>query len=148
MRTIPIIILVLIYTFSNAQENISGQHQNELGETLILNSDKTFENYNEIEGKIINEILLTPHCGYIAFATVIEFEIINSDLKNYEHKSIPIIIKCPEFYKENFFNKKNTYKIKITNNSGTEFGWNIPNLKISENYKLGREFWSFSIEKI
>lgn len=111
-------------------------------------NDKTTEVYNEIKGKIINEISLTPHCGYIAFATVIEFEIINSDLKNYEKKTIPIIIKCPEFYKENFFDKKSTYRIKITDNSQTEFGWNIPNIKIYEKQKIGKEFWAVSIEKI
>ena len=43
--------------------------------------DRDIEYNNEVTGKIINEISLTPHCGYIAFATVIEFEIINSNLK-------------------------------------------------------------------
>ncbi|MFA7617246.1 MAG: hypothetical protein WCY16_11765 [Weeksellaceae bacterium] len=105
-------------------------------------------NENEITGRIINEISLPPHCGNLAFATVFEFEIINSDLLNYNQKSIPLLIKCPEFYGKRFFNKENTYKIKVTDNSQTDFNWTISNLETSKKYNLERDYWVIDIEKL
>lgn len=43
MKTFSSIILILFFTTSGIQEDIYGKYKNGLGETLILNSDKTFE---------------------------------------------------------------------------------------------------------
>ena len=48
---------------------------------------------------------MPPHCGYIASATLIEFEILESKIRNYNKKSIPIIVRCPEFFGMNFLIK-------------------------------------------
>lgn len=101
----------------------------------------------KITGKIINKISLPPDCGYIAFATVMEFEIINSNFKDYTRKSIPIIVCCPEFYEDNFFNKDDIYKITIADEKQTDFGWTIPNIEITEKYQLKKKYWLINIEK-
>lgn len=43
MKALSTLIFVLFIIISNAQENLIGKYQNELGETLILKSDNTFE---------------------------------------------------------------------------------------------------------
>jgi len=35
----------------------------------------------KLTGKIVSDISLSSDCGYIAYATVIEFEIIDSNIK-------------------------------------------------------------------
>ncbi|MFZ4932114.1 hypothetical protein [Chryseobacterium sp. Mn2064] len=101
----------------------------------------------EITGKIINEVILSPGCGYLAQATVIEFEIINSNLKNYPDKNIPIIIQCPEFYGDCFFEKNKTYTLHVMDKSGTDFGWTITNLSVQKKYNLEKKLWTISIKK-
>lgn len=84
---------------------------------------------------------------YIAYATIIEFEIINSNLKNYTDKKIPIIVKCPELYGNHFFEKDKIYTLSLINKSQTDFGWTIPNLSIEKKYMLNKKLWATSIKK-
>jgi hypothetical protein len=43
MRKLYLLLFVLIFTISGAQEKIIGEYSNEFGEKLILNPDNTFE---------------------------------------------------------------------------------------------------------
>ena len=84
-------------------------------------------NQFELKGKIINEISLTPHCGFNAFGTVIEFEIIEFSDPNYKLESIGVIFTCPESYEKGFFEIGKTYSINITDQKQGDFEWTIPN---------------------
>ncbi|KFE99669.1 hypothetical protein IX39_03115 [Chryseobacterium formosense] len=82
---------------------------------LVIISSLTFAQINKIKGneyemtgKIINDISLPPGCGYVAFGVVVEFEIINTNLKKFTNRRIPIIVTCPESY-----GKTSLRKIKL-----------------------------------
>jgi len=100
----------------------------------------------EMTGKIINTISLPPGCGYVAFGIIIEFEIIDTNFKNYTNNQIPIIITCPEAYGKDFFEKDKTYKLIFSDKKQTDFGWTIPNLGILEKYALKKQFWLITIK--
>lgn len=102
---------------------------------------------NELIGRIIKDISMPGNCGYIAFATILEIEILESGLKDYEQKHIPLIVKCPQFFGEKFFNKNDIYKIKISDKSKTDFGWTIPNINELDKYNLTKKLWVTDIEK-
>ncbi|MGH1515893.1 hypothetical protein [Chryseobacterium sp. JK1] len=118
-----------------------------LGLTLSFSQKKNESRKYLLTGKIVNDISLPPGCGYLAQATVIEFEIINSNLKNYPDKNIPIIIQCPEFYGDGFFEKNKTYTLHVMDKSGTDFGWTITNLSVQKKYNLEKKLWAISIKK-
>jgi len=96
-------------------------------------------NQFELEGKIINEISITPHCGTIAWGTVIEFEILIFSNSEYKLDSIGVILTCPEFYDDDFFEIGKTYTLTIADENQADFGWTIPNESILEKYKLDKK---------
>jgi len=118
-----------------------------LGISLSFSPEKMESKKYKLTGKIVNDIALPPGCGYIAYATVIEFEIIDSNIKNYTDKKIPIIVKCPEFYGDHFFEKNKVYTLNIIDKSQTDFGWTITNLSIEKKYNLDKKLWAISIKK-
>lgn len=127
---------------------------NKLVFLFILISSLTFAQASKIEGgeyemtgKIINDITLPPGCGIIAFGIIIEFEIIDTNLKNYMNNQIPIIITCPEAYGKNFFKKNKTYKLIFSDKKQTDFSWTISNLSILEKYSFKKQFWLINIKK-
>ena len=101
----------------------------------------------ELKGKIINHISLPPDCGYVAWGTVIEFEIIQFTNPNYKSKSIGVIFRCPESYGDDFFEIGKTYTMSVVENSQTNFSWNIPNKSILKKYNLNKELIVFKAEK-
>ena len=101
----------------------------------------------ELKGKIINEISLTPHCGYIAFGTVIEFQILEFSDSSYKQDSIGVIFTCPEFYKDGFFEVGKTYSITIADENQADFGWTILNESILSKYKLDKKLWVINADK-
>ncbi len=110
-------------------------------------TDSIRGNQFELKGKIINEISLTPHCGYFAFGTVIEFEIIEFSDLNYKLDSIAVIFTCPEFYEDGFFEVGNTYTITVADENQADFGWTIPNESILIKYKLDDKLWVIKADK-
>lgn len=115
---------------------------------LLSFSPKKIENQKyKLTGKVVNDISLPPDCGYIAYATVIEFEIINSNIKNYTDTKIPIIVKCPESYGNHFFEKDKIYTLSLIDKSQTDFGWTITNLNVEKKYNLDKKLWAISIKK-
>lgn len=102
----------------------------------------------ELTGSIINTVSLPPHCGAVAWGTVVEFKVMKfSDLK-YKSDTIAVIFTCPEFYKDNFFQVGQNYRMTVSNENQADFGWSIPNRSILENYHLNSELWVISAEKI
>ncbi|MCJ7932719.1 MAG: hypothetical protein MUW56_03545 [Chryseobacterium sp.] len=124
-----------------------------LGTSLSFSPKRMESRKYKLTGKIVSDISLPPGCGYIAYATVIEFEIIDSNIKNYIDKTIPIIVKCPEFYGDHFFEKDKIYTLNIINKiniiyaNQTDFGWTIPNISIQNKYNLDKKLWAVSIKK-
>lgn len=105
-------------------------------------------NQFELQGKLINEITLTPHCGIIAWGTVMEFEIIEFSDSSYKRNSIGVIFTCPEFYKDIFFELSEIYKITITDENLTNIEWAIPNELRLTKYQLKKRLWVVAAEKL
>jgi hypothetical protein len=118
-----------------------------LGLSLSFSPKKIESRKYLLTGKIVNDVSLPPGCGYIAYATVIEFEIIDSNIKNYTDKKIPIVVKCPEFYGDYFFEKDKIYTLQLIDKSQTDFGWTITNLSVEKKYNLDKRLWAISIKK-
>lgn len=118
-----------------------------LGISLSFSTKRIENRKYKLTGKIVGDIALPPGCGYIAYATVIEFEIIDSNIKNYTNKKIPIIVKCPESYGNHFFEKDKIYTLSLIDKSQTDFGWTITNLNVEKKYNLDKKLWAISIKK-
>ena len=110
-------------------------------------TDSIRGNQFELKGKIIKEISLTPHCGIVAWGTVIEFEIIEFSNSNYILDSICVIFTCPEFYDDGFFEVGKTYTITVADENQADFGWSIPNESILTKYKLDKRLWVIKADK-
>jgi len=110
-------------------------------------TDSIRGNQFALKGKIINEISLTPHCGTIAWGTVIEFEIIEFSDSDYKLDSIGVIFTCPEFYDDGFFEVGKTYTITVADKNQADFGWTIPNESILTKYKLDKKLWVIKADK-
>lgn len=95
----------------------------------------------QLKGKIIHDVSLTPDCGTIAWGTVIEFEIIEFSDPDYKSRSIGVIVTCPEFYKDNFFQVGETYTITVADENQADFTWTVPNESSLEKYKLKKKLW-------
>lgn len=115
--------------------------------SAIAQNKKPKRNQYQLTGKIVNDFKLPGNCGYIAYAFVLEFEIINTSLKNYENKQIPIIVRCPDFFGENFFEKNKAYTLIFTDKYKKDFGWTISNIPILKSYNLEKEYWLLDIKK-
>ena len=101
-----------------------------------------------LKGKIKNEISLTHGCGYIKYGTVIEFEIVEFDDLTYSKKEIGVIIRCPEFYKDHFFEIGKLYEMTVSYNIRDINSWTIPNQKQLEKYNLKSKLWAINMKKI
>jgi len=101
-----------------------------------------------LKGKIINEKSLTPGCGYIKYGSVIEFIIIEFADITYSEKEIGVIIRCPEFYKDNFFEVGKLYEMTVSYEIIDSNSWTIPNLEQLEKYNLKSKLWAINTKKI
>ena len=102
----------------------------------------------QLIGRIIEKVQLTPHCGIMAWGTVLEFQVINLVGMNYLSKKIGIIITCPEFYQDNFFQKGKTYQVVFSDQNQAGFEWTIPNKDLLKKYGLPFEPYAISVKKI
>nr|WP_321453088.1 hypothetical protein [uncultured Carboxylicivirga sp.] len=126
--TITILALILISAIGFAQ------------------TDSIRGNRVELEGRLINEISMTPNCGYIAWATVIEVEIKKCSNSKYELDSVGVIVTCPEFYDNGFFKAGKTYTLEVSDENQADFGWTIPNDSILDKYNLDKRLWVIRAE--
>lgn len=104
-------------------------------------------NQFELKGVIINKVSMTPHCGTIAWGTVIEFKIIKYSDSNYKLDSIGLIFTCPEFYEDGFFEVGKTYSVIVADENQADFGWSIPNDSILTKYNLDKKLWVIKADK-
>jgi hypothetical protein len=95
-------------------------------------------------GKLVKAVPLTPSCGIIAWAIVHKFEVLTTTFPNYGKKYVLIIQTCPEFLKENFFQKGIIYEIDVATNSGVTFGYSVINNYEKEKLPI---FWTRKIER-
>jgi hypothetical protein len=107
-------------------------------------SDSIRGNQFYLTGKIAEKVQLTPHCGIIAWGTVIEFEVTELVGINYPRKTIGIIITCPEFYKNDYFEIGKTYQVVFSDRNQADFEWTIPNRDLLKKNNLS--FYSYAIE--
>ncbi len=105
-------------------------------------------NQFELKGKMINDILFPARCGDVAFAIVIEFEIIEFSDSNYSLDSVPVIFTCPEFYGDDFFELGEVYIVKLADEVQADLGWAIPNASVLLKYNLDKELFAIGAEKV
>jgi hypothetical protein len=101
----------------------------------------------QLTGRIIATVQLTPHCGILAWGTVVEFEVVELVGMSYLNKNLGIIITCPEFYKDISFEKGKTYQIVFSDKNQADFGWTIPNREVLKKNGLSFEPFAISIKK-
>ena len=102
----------------------------------------------QLKGKIVGKIELTPHCGVVAWGTVIEFEVTELIGMNYPKKKIGVIITCPEFYEGNFFEAGKTYQVVFSDKNQADFSWTIPNKDLLKKNSLPFDPYVVKIRKI
>jgi hypothetical protein len=119
-----------------------------LGLVSSAQTDSIPEETYLLKGKIINEISLTPDCGYFSFGTVIEFEIVEFSDLTYLKNEIGVIFCCPEFYKDNFFEVGKLYEMAVSYEMSYSASWIIPNEKLLEKYNLKSKLWVLNAKKI
>ncbi len=129
MKNILLLAVLLYGINAKAQDSIKG-------------------NQYHLKARIINTLDLPgPDCGYFAFATVIEFEIIKFSDSAYSLKNVPIIFTCPEFYGKDFFKVGMIYNIKLADENQAQFGWTIINKGVLNKYDCKKEFWAIDAKK-
>ena len=90
----------------------------------------------------------TPGCGLVAWATVVEFEVIKLTGMNYQNKELGIIFTCPENYSNSFFKKGNTYTVVFSDKNQTGFEWTIPNKDLLKKNGLSFEPYAISVKRM
>jgi len=116
--------------------------------TAFSQEDSIRGNKFHLTGKLKDKIKMPPHCGIIAWATVIEFDVLEISGMNYSNKSIGIIIPCPTIYADNFFEKGKTYSIVFSDNNQADFGWAIVNKDLLKKNGLSYDPYAILVEKI
>jgi hypothetical protein len=116
--------------------------------TAFAQTDSIREKQFHLTGKIAGKVELTPACGILAWGTVIEFEVTKLDGISYHQKMIGIIITCPEFYKDNFFETGKKYQVIFSDKNQASFGWMIPNKDLLKKYNLAFDPYAVEVKKI
>lgn len=80
---------------------------------------------------------------------MMEFKITSLNLPNYNSKTINLLVPCPEWYGDNFFDKGEFYTVRFFDDCKDRcFDLFICNeLEYSKRKRLKRRFWINSIEK-
>ena len=114
------------------------------GLTQNFQTDSKKETKYVLKGKLLNEFDgLTPLCGIVAWATVVEFEIIEFSDSEYLKKRIPIIFTCPSSNNNKQFEVGKTYELILTDKNPAEFEWTMLESKkeILNKYELKKKYW-------
>lgn len=105
----------------------------------------------QFKGKMIGNLDDGADCGYLKFATVVDFQIIEFSDKKIKQKNIGIIVRCPELYGKNFFKDGKIYKLTIETEKNRKlndnFDYTIQNMRAFEKYKNENIYWAISISK-
>jgi hypothetical protein len=101
-----------------------------------------------LTGKIAGKVELTPPCGIFAWGTVMEFEVTKLEGISYSPKMIGIIITCPEFYKDNFFETGKTYQVVFSDKNQANFEWLILNKDLLKKNNLSFNPYAVEVKNI
>jgi len=118
--------------------------------SISCNSSSQNEDNTQLtlKGEIDTDVTLSPHCGFLSFGTVIEFKIKKFSGLNYTNEKIGVIFKCPELFKDGFFEVGKTYLIKVTDKEPSPDQWLIPNEDELKKYGLSKRLWAIDAEKL
>jgi hypothetical protein len=97
-----------------------------------------------LKGKIINRVTLPPGCGIMAWATVVELEIISFSDSSYTDKKIGVIFTCPREYGSSFFKVGNSCDIQVADQNQAAFNWTFNNAAVLKKYKTA--YWPYVLE--
>lgn len=114
------------------------------GLTQNFQTDSKNETKYILKGKLLNGFDgLTPLCGTLAWATVVEFEIIEFSDSEYIKKRIPIIFTCPNSNNSKQFEVGKTYELILTDKNPAKFEWTMleSRKEILNKYELNKNYW-------
>ena len=107
-----------------------------------------------LKGKILNQenvnaINLTPLCGIAAFATVVEFKIIELSDSSYNLPNIAVIFTCPAGSLTNsFFDLEVVYELEVSDYKQEESMWSMMNQEVLDKYPKMPKLWVKEINRI
>ncbi|NNE58217.1 MAG: hypothetical protein HKN36_08935 [Hellea sp.] len=105
-------------------------------------------NRYQLMGEIVSEVAQLPHCGVIAVAMVVEVEILQLSDPLYNYNRIPVIITCPEFHGEHFFEKGEAYSMVLLDQNPAGFEWSIFGWEIYDEYFLDTVYYVETVKKL
>ena len=114
------------------------------GITLNAQTDSTQTKLYTLKGKLVTEFdNLTPECGILAWATIVEFEVIDLSDSEYSKKKIPIIFTCPSSNITKEFKVGEIYELILTDKNQSDFEYTMLESQqdILTKYKLNKEYW-------
>ena len=98
-----------------------------------------------MKAKLTQNLDSIADCGDLKLPTLVDFEIIELSDKSYKSKDIGIIIRCPEFYGKDFFEKGKIYSMEVeaegNDKSGGDFDYSLQNMKATEKYINENIYW-------
>ncbi|MFD2541065.1 hypothetical protein ACFSSB_01930 [Lacinutrix gracilariae] len=113
-----------------------------------LNSDSQVDiklkNDYLLKGKLITKIdKLIPQCGILAWATIVEFEVIYFSDSSYSEKIIPVVIACPNPYKTGLYEIGNTYELVLSSNKWDISEWVFfeSSKELLTKYDMKKHYW-------
>ena len=114
------------------------------GINLNAQKDSTQKKLYTLKGKLVTGFdKLTPECGMLAWATIVEFEVIEFSDSEYSKKKIPIIFTCPDSNITEEFVVGKIYDLILTDKNQSDFEYTMLESKqdILTKYKLNKEYW-------
>ncbi|MCE7997040.1 MAG: hypothetical protein HEP71_34090 [Roseivirga sp.] len=113
---------------------VSGQSENIKG------------NVYSLKGRLSKKFQVTPPCGHIAFATVMEFKVLSFSGADLNKDKTQVILTCPGFYPPGVFKKGLVYDLIVADQNQSAFEWLIINRKVLKK-STKPQFWVIEIRK-
>ena len=153
-QTLSILFLLTIgltvYSQKDNKATDSFRYLRNLGIIANRQKDSTKIKNEDIRltGKSVGEIHLMPPCGIFAWATVLEFEVINIIGLTYKNKNIEIIVGCPDMYGDGFFENGKLYQVTFSLSGKSDSSWIIPNRNLLKKNHLMFDPFATAIKNI
>jgi hypothetical protein len=101
-----------------------------------------------ISGKLYKQSEFKSNCGIMAFATVMEFEVLNVYTDNFKKKNVLVIVPCAEVYGEKFFEIDKIYNLTLVKGNITNTDYILlDDPKRSSIIRKENEMWAIEIKK-
>lgn len=105
-------------------------------------------NHFELKGKMICDVVMSPPCGILASAVVVEFQILEVSDGTLPPGNVGIIFTCPELFGKDFFKNGETYTITVADKNQASNGWLIANEEALDKYSLPNKLYAVKAEKV